>query len=49
VITNATLPIMNSGGTETWTVALAPRTYEYACDVPFHIGFGMQGSLVVTP
>jgi uncharacterized cupredoxin-like copper-binding protein len=41
--------IMNNGESETWTVALPPRTYEIVCDVPFHIGFGMQGTFTVTP
>jgi uncharacterized cupredoxin-like copper-binding protein len=39
---------LNPGQSETWTVSLPPRTYEYQCDVPFHAQEGMQGSLTVT-
>ena len=41
--------ILQPGGTETWTVKMAARTYETVCDVPFHAGNGMVGSVVVTP
>jgi uncharacterized cupredoxin-like copper-binding protein len=41
--------ILTTGQTETYTVDLPARTYEYVCDVPFHIGFGMTGNLPVTP
>ena len=41
--------ILNPGGTETYTVALPPRGYNYVCDVPFHIDRGMLGNLTVTP
>ena len=41
--------ILGPGQSETWTVGLPPRTYEYVCDVPFHAGFGMTGALVVSP
>jgi uncharacterized cupredoxin-like copper-binding protein len=41
--------ILAPGQSETWTVALAPKTYNYVCDVPFHIDRGMVGQLTVTP
>jgi len=41
--------LIGPGASETWTVSLPPRTYAYLCDVPFHDGFGMSGSLTVTP
>jgi uncharacterized cupredoxin-like copper-binding protein len=37
------------GATETWTVALPPGTYNYQCDVPFHVDKGMVGQFTVTP
>jgi uncharacterized cupredoxin-like copper-binding protein len=37
------------GKSETWTVALAPGTYNYVCDVPFHAERGMTGQFTVTP
>jgi nitrite reductase (NO-forming) len=37
------------GKTETWTVGLAPGTYNYICDVPFHAERGMTGQFTVTP
>jgi plastocyanin len=40
--------ILGPAQTETYTVGLPPRGYEYVCDVPFHIGFGMVGQLNVT-
>ena len=40
---------LNPGGAETWTVGLPAGRYDYVCDVPFHIGAGMVGQLVVTP
>jgi uncharacterized cupredoxin-like copper-binding protein len=40
---------LNPGQSETWTVALAPRTYAYECDVAFHAQQGMIGNLTVTP
>ena len=40
---------INPGGSETWTVGLPAGRYDYVCDVPFHIGAGMVGTLVVTP
>lgn len=40
---------LNPGQTETWTIALAPRTYAYECDVAFHAQQGMIGNLTVTP
>ena len=41
--------IIGPGQSETWTVGLPPRTYEYICDVPFHTQFGMTGALTITP
>jgi uncharacterized cupredoxin-like copper-binding protein len=41
--------LLNPGASETYTVALPPRGYQYVCDVPFHIDRGMLGSLSVTP
>ena len=41
--------LLNPGQTETYTVALPPRGYNYVCDVPFHIDRGMIGNLAVTP
>jgi len=40
--------ILAPGGTETWSVQLAAKTYTYVCDVPFHVDRGMTGQLVVT-
>jgi uncharacterized cupredoxin-like copper-binding protein len=40
---------LNPGASETWTVGLPAGRYDYVCDVPFHIGAGMVGTLVVTP
>jgi nitrite reductase (NO-forming) len=40
---------INPGGSETWTVGLPAGRYDFVCDVPFHIGAGMTGTLVVTP
>jgi plastocyanin len=40
---------LNPGQSETWSIGLPAGNYEYVCDVPFHIGFGMQGTLTVTP
>jgi nitrite reductase (NO-forming) len=37
------------GKSETWTVSLAPGTYNYICDVPFHAERGMTGQFTVTP
>lgn len=39
---------LNPGQTETWTVSLAPRTYTYECDVPYHAQEGMEGQFTVT-
>jgi uncharacterized cupredoxin-like copper-binding protein len=41
--------MLNPGQSETWTVALAPRSYTYECDVAFHAQEGMIGNLTVTP
>jgi uncharacterized cupredoxin-like copper-binding protein len=41
--------IIGPGQSETWTVPLPAGNYGYVCDVPFHAGFGMTGSLTVTP
>jgi uncharacterized cupredoxin-like copper-binding protein len=41
--------LLNPGGTETYTVGLPSRGYNYVCDVPFHIDRGMLGNLTVTP
>ena len=41
--------LLSSGQTETWTVSLAPGTYLYTCDVPFHVDKGMTGTFTVTP
>ena len=41
--------ILAPGGTETWTVSLAPGQYLYTCDVPFHVDRGMTGNFTVTP
>ncbi len=37
------------GTSETWTVSLPPGTYNYQCDVPFHVDKGMVGQFTVTP
>jgi plastocyanin len=39
---------LQPGATETWTVALAPQSYPYRCNVPFHADRGMAGTLAVT-
>ena len=39
--------LLAPGKSETWTVTLAPKKYSYLCDVPFHAGYGMVGSLTV--
>jgi uncharacterized cupredoxin-like copper-binding protein len=36
------------GATETWAVQLTAGVKNYTCDVPFHEGFGMIGTLTVT-
>ena len=41
--------VIGPGQTETWTVGLPPQSYNYICDVPFHVDRGMVGSLSVTP
>jgi uncharacterized cupredoxin-like copper-binding protein len=41
--------LLAPGATETWTVSLAPATYLYTCDVPFHVDRGMTGTFTVTP
>jgi uncharacterized cupredoxin-like copper-binding protein len=41
--------LLGPGGTETWTVALPPGTYNYTCEVPFHAERGMVGEFTVTP
>ena len=38
--------ILTPGQSETWTVALAPGTYRYHCDID---PSGMKGSFTVTP
>jgi uncharacterized cupredoxin-like copper-binding protein len=40
--------LLSPGQSETWTVALPPGSYNYQCDVPFHVGYGMVGSFTVT-
>jgi plastocyanin len=40
--------LLAPGTSETWTVALAPGTYIYQCDVPFHAQRGMIANLTVT-
>jgi uncharacterized cupredoxin-like copper-binding protein len=40
--------ILSPGGTETWTVSLAPGRYLLTCDVPFHVDRGMTRVLTVT-
>jgi plastocyanin len=40
--------ILAPGTSETWTVGLLPKSYQYVCDVPFHIDRGMVGTLTVT-
>jgi uncharacterized cupredoxin-like copper-binding protein len=40
--------IIGPNATETWTVGLAAKSYNFLCDVPFHESFGMVGTLVVT-
>jgi uncharacterized cupredoxin-like copper-binding protein len=40
--------LLAPGQSETWTVGLAPGTYQFVCDVPFHAQNGMIGALVVT-
>jgi uncharacterized cupredoxin-like copper-binding protein len=37
------------GTSETWTVSLPAGTYNYQCDVPFHVDKGMVGQFTVTP
>lgn len=37
------------GTSETWTVGLPAGTYNYQCDVPFHVDQGMVGQMTVTP
>jgi quinohemoprotein ethanol dehydrogenase len=39
--------LLSPGKSETWTVKLAPKKYPYLCDVPFHAGYGMTGTLTV--
>jgi hypothetical protein len=40
--------LLTPGQSETWTVGLVPKAYQYVCDVPFHIDRGMLGALTVT-
>ena len=40
--------IIGPNATETWTVGLPAKSYNFLCDVPFHESFGMVGTLVVT-
>ena len=40
--------LLAPGKSETWTVNLKPGKYSYLCDVPFHAGYGMVGTLKVT-
>jgi uncharacterized cupredoxin-like copper-binding protein len=40
---------LDPGQSETWTVNLGPRNYTYICDVPYHAGAGLEGTLTVTP
>ena len=40
--------LLSPGQSETWTVGLAPNTYTYVCDVPFHADRGMTGFLTVS-
>lgn len=41
--------LLQSGGTETWTVSVPPGQYLMTCDVPFHVERGMTGAFTVTP
>ncbi len=41
--------IIGPGQSETWTVGLPAQSYNYVCDVPFHVDRGMVGSMTVTP
>ncbi len=38
---------LSPGQSETWTVGLAPGTYQIKCDVPFHADRGMAGTITV--
>jgi quinohemoprotein ethanol dehydrogenase len=40
--------LLAPGKSESWTVNLRPGKYSYLCDVPFHAGYGMVGTLTVT-
>ena len=40
-------PVVGSGGTSTFTVALKPGSYEFYCAVPGHEAGGMKGTLTV--
>ena len=40
--------LLSPGQTETWTVGLPPKTYNFVCDVPFHVDRGMTGTLTVS-
>jgi uncharacterized cupredoxin-like copper-binding protein len=40
--------LLGVNGAESWTVNLAPGTYNIICDVPFHVDRGMVAQLVVT-
>ena len=46
-VKNGTL--LSPGQSETWTVALPAKAYNYQCDVPFHVDRGMVGQFTVTP
>lgn len=41
--------LLAPGASETWTLGLPAGSYNYVCDVPFHIDRGMIGQLTVTP
>jgi uncharacterized cupredoxin-like copper-binding protein len=40
--------LLGANGTESWTINLAPGTYNIICDVPFHVDRGMVATLTVT-
>ena len=40
-------PIVQNGGTSTFTATLKPGTYTFLCDVPGHAAAGMKGTLTV--
>jgi uncharacterized cupredoxin-like copper-binding protein len=41
--------LLAPGASETWTVGLPAGSYNYVCEVPFHVERGMVGTFTVTP